>query len=261
MRIAIATFALVLALPALAPSLAVAEEWDAAAADTPKPVVKRVPKKTVVKKKTEPAPTLPSAPVPYTSLKPSPPTVQAAPLKPITSSQPVAAIAAPNVTDVAIPEPPPPAAPPTVIVNLKTPPATKPSGREITLKCDTVTTMGKDQTTRGTFYLSLIPSETFPDTAADFKVMSIDPDHSSIIRDTLCFSFRCNAAVSPTYYELVDQTQKKGGYLKVSLNRTTGAFYGQKHWTEDKRFGRDSTEALSETGTCRPQSAGGPILF
>ncbi len=258
MRIAIATIILCLTVP----SLVLAEEWDAAAADTPKPVVKRVAKKPVVKKKVEPVPTLPAAPVPYTSLKPAPvAAVQAAPLKPITSSQPIATIAAPSVMDMAIPEPPLPPAPPTVIVNLKTPPATKVSGREITLKCDTVTTTGKDQTTRGTFYLSLIPSETFPDTAADFKVMSIDPDHTSIIRDTLCFSFRCNAVVSPAYYELVDQTQKKGGYLKVSLNRTTGAFYGQKHWAEDKRFGLGSTETLSETGTCRPQSAGGPALF
>lgn len=257
MRAAVAVIVLCLA----APTVVMAEEWDAAAADTPKPVVKRVAKKPVVKKKAEPVPTLPAAPVPYTSLKPaSPAPVQAAPLKPITSSQPVATIA-PNVMSASVPEPPPPPAPPTVIVNLKTPPAAKTDAREITLKCDTVTTVGKDQTTRGSFFLSLIPSETFPDTAADFKVMSIDPDHRSIIRDTLCFSFRCNAAVSPTYYELVDQTQKKGGYLKVSLNRTTGAFYGQKRWAEEKRFGLGSTETLSETGTCRPQATGGPALF
>ena len=264
MRAVAVMWAVVSATLLAAPLTVSAEEWAASAADTPEPV-RRAAKKPVVKKKPAPAPVLPSAPVPYTSLKPTIPAAKVpvtsrAPLPPIAKSEPVAAVAVAG--EAALPEPPPPPpppAPPTVIVNLNTPPPSQPASGEIVLKCDT-TTSGQGSGSSGSFYLSLIRSDAFPDSGADFKVISIDPDHGSLIRDTLCFSFRCNASVRPAYYELVDQQYKKGGYFKISLNRATGAFHGQRQ-TEPGRFGLGASQTLSERGTCHPQKTETATLF
>lgn len=166
MRARVVMWAVASTILLAAPLTVSAEEWAASAADTPEPV-RRAVKKPVVKKKPAPAPALPSAPVPYTSLKPAVPAAKVpgvafgAPLPPIAKSEPVAAVAV--AVEAALPEPPPPPpppAPPTVIVNLKTPPPSQPPSGEIVLKCDT-TTSGKDSGSSGSFYLSLIRSDAF----------------------------------------------------------------------------------------------------
>ena len=208
----------------------------------PKPVVKR--KKPAAK----PAPVVatPAAPIPYNNtlspdmakaLTPAPP-VALAPLPP-----PVAVVPAP-ITMQPIADPPPPA-PVAVPSSRPLPPS-----EQISLKCETQVTEGKRFISQGVFYIDLFPSPVFPDEHADFKFLRVDTAHPSLIRQSICLDVLCPANVTASAYYLVNRVTKHGSALRITLDRSNGAFYAEE--INSPRIGKDSHRG--ETGYCAPQA-------
>ena len=213
-----------------------------------KPVVKRAP------------PSLPGEPIPYavysgtgapgvTPAAVHPPVPVSLPLSP-----PPAAMTPPAETLTTMPlraapiTAAPPLPPP---VTVEAAPHAQPLApqslappSEISLKCDTRTSNGRKLVSSGTFYIDLFPSQVFPDTLASFQFRFVDPGHSSLIRQTMCLDTICSAQVSATAYALVDRVTKKGKALRISLDRTRGAFYAEEI---------DKHHHLGEQGACVPQ--------
>lgn len=226
-------------------------------------------KKKVRKAKAKPkaaAPVVPAGPVPYTSLTPStaphaqsvtpgPPahamTPDALP-QPVETSKPL-----PPASDVAIadkaglpaPSPPPPTATlPPVAPTVGTP-------AQISLKCETQVTVGKRVVSTGSFYIDLFPSAVFPDQSADFKFTFVDPAHKSLIRGSVCLDITCSASVTQSAYYLVNRTTKKGAALRITLDRSRGAFYAEA--IDEGLFGMfggdKDGDHPGESGYCTPQ--------
>ena len=139
--------------------------------------------------------------------------------------------------------------------DLSTPTVAIAKTSEINLRCETIARQGKSST-RGVFFISLMPSLVNPDSQADFRIMSIDANHNSIVRDTTCFAYRCAAMVSPTYYDLSVQNKDRD-LLKLTLNRTNGAFYGHEIRTKAivAGFGKGDVKQIDESGFCSPIQA------
>ena len=246
MRAGLSLFAVaVLALPLAAH----AEGEDPTAAAAPKPAHHKV-------KKTPPASAAaaPAGPIPYTSLNPSAARAPAA-----------APLPAPIVVAVVPAVPPPPPPPPAAMLAPGPPPASpEPApvphidATEINLKCDTVTNDGKKNLTRGTFYIDLFPSPVFPDEQADFKFDQVDPRHASLVRDSACMDTLCDAKVSGSAYYLVNRVTRHGAALRITLNRTTGAFYAES--IDPKGLVGLSGEHIAESGYCTPQKLQGALF-
>lgn len=216
------------------------------------------------KAKPKPKPVLPAAPIPYTTytagkapaaspiiaqaLTPDSTPHSAPPAAPLTPLPPPVAVGEVPVPAPALPQqplsaPPPPAPQSAAPV---TPP--QPAPAEISLKCDTQVTEGKHQVSRGTFYINLFPSPVFPDAQADFKFLFVDPAHKSLIRDSICLDASCSATVSGAAYYLVNRRTKHGEALRITLDRSNGAFYAEEI---DK--GMTGGAHLGEQGWCTPQ--------
>ncbi len=220
------------------------------------PAVPSQPKKhkKPVAKKAAP-PVTPTAPIPYATYKG--PSADMA--KALTPSAPVAAIPSTPIPNVAatpdmLPQPvettppPPPPPPPSVMpavpqMAAAPPPASSPD--EISLRCETQTSDGKKLVSQGSFYIDLFPSPVFPDQHADFKFLLADPNHKSLIRDSICLDTICSAEVSGQAYYLVSTRTKKGKALRITLDRVKGAFYAEKV---------DGKDHLGEQGYCTPQA-------
>ena len=204
--------------------------------DAPKPKPK--PKKKP-KPKPDPASVAPTGPVPYESLKAAgaPPAVTtgAQPAKDMSAAKPDTASPQPSMAHPLSPEPVPsvpkdtsaPAPMAQPMPRQMPRPAEKPFEREINLRCETVVNFGGGHATRGIFYISLMPSEMTPDEHADFRIMSIDPKHESLVRDTDCFSYQCPTIVSPVYYDLA-RPNGRNYDLRITINRQTGAYSARR---------------------------------
>jgi hypothetical protein len=211
-------------------------------APAPKPAVKR--KKVAAK----PAPVLttPAAPIPYAAATLSPDMAKA-----LTPDHPVAleplpppvAIAPAPITMQPIADPPPPAPPVSAASNVLPPPD------QISLKCETQVTEGKRFISQGVFYIDLFPSPVFPDEHADFKFLRVDTAHPSLIRQSICLDVLCPANVTASAYYLVNRVTKHGSALRITLDRSSGAFYAEE--IDNKRIGKDAHRG--ETGYCTPQ--------
>ena len=208
----------------------------------PKPVVKR--KKPAAK----PAPvvTIPPAPIPYIASNPlSPDMAKAltpdhpAALEPL--PPPIAIMPAP-VTMQPIADPPPPA--PVVASSSRALPSD-----QVSLKCETQVTEGKRFVSQGIFYIDLFPSPVFPDEHADFKFLRVDPAHQSLIRRSICLDTGCSANVTSSAYYLVNRITKHGSALRITLDRSNGAFYAEE--ITSTRIGKDAHRG--EKGYCTPQ--------
>ncbi len=223
-----------------------AEGEDPAAASAPKPLHHKVVKK---KKPAAAAATPPAGPIPYTRLNPS---AAAAP------TGPVVVAVAPTIPP---PPPPPPAAmlapspPPASAVPAPVPPL---EATEIDLKCETVTNDGKKTLTTGTFHIDLFPSQVFPDEQADFKFGQVDPRHGSLVRDSDCMDTLCDAKVSGSAYYLVNRVTRHGAALRITLNRTTGAFYAES--IDPKGLIAHPGSHVAESGYCTPQKLQGALF-
>lgn len=217
----------------------------------PKPAVKR--RKPVAK----PAPVMPAAPVPYTAysgggltpeiaraLTPTlAPTLAPAPAAPL--PPPVAVIPAPVALQPIAESPP--GAPVTRTPAKAAPDA--PVSDQISLRCETQVTEGKRFVSQGVFYIDLFPSPVFPDEHADFKFLFVDPAHSSLIRRSICLDTMCPADVTGAAYYLVNRVTRHGSALRITLDRSNGAFYAEE--IDNKRVGKDGH--LGEKGFCTPQ--------
>lgn len=218
--------------------------------DAPKPVVKKRPKP---KPKPAPVVTMPAAPIPYSAYAASPdvakaltPTVVPAPLAPL--PPPVAITPAPIATLPIQPVAAPP--PPAPVVQAPLPPQNNSWGSsQISLKCETQLTEGKRFLSQGTFYIDLFPSAVFPDEHAAFKFLFVDPAHPSLIRESICLDTMCSANVTGTAYYLVNRVTKRGSALRITLDRSNGAFYAEE--IDSKRIGKDAHRG--EKGYCTPQ--------
>ncbi len=195
----------------------------------------------VVKKKAKPKPkpaVTPSAPVPYAAI-------------------------APQATPAPVPVPPPPPVDTTpvyatVTVQASPPvhePVQAPAPTEVSLRCETRVTEGKKFISQGVFYIQLFPSDVFPDEQADFRFLFVDPGHRSLIRETLCLDITCPANVTKTAYGLINRPTKKGNVLRITLDRTKGAFYA-----EDITKSMTGTSHLGESGWCRPEALPKPLF-
>lgn len=210
----------------------------------PKPVVKRK-KKTAAK----PAPvvTTPATPMPYTSYTGGNPGLG-------TSKAPIPATLSPLPPPVAIvsSSPTPPVA--EAQVQVQTRPA--PVSDQIILKCETQVLQGKRFISQGFFYIDLFPSPVFPDENADFKFRAVDPPHTSLIRKSICLDTLCPANVTGTAYYLVNRVTKNGSALRITLDRSNGAFYAEE--IDNKRLAKDAH--LGEKGYCTPQKLTGTLF-
>jgi hypothetical protein len=214
-----------------------------------KPVVKKRPKP---KPKPAPVVTTPTAPIAYTAYAASPdiakaltPAHEPAPLAPLPPPVAItpAPIAALPVQPVTAPPPPAPvpAPPSSQSANL--------ASSQISLKCETQLTQGKRFLSQGTFYIDLFPSAVFPEEQADFKFLFVDPAHPSLIRESICLDTMCSANVTGTAYYLVNRVTKRGSALRITLDRSNGAFYAEE--IDSKRIGKDAHRG--EKGYCTPQ--------
>ena len=209
-------------------------------APAPKPAVKR-------KKPAVPAPVTPAAPIPY------------APANPLSADMTKALTPdAPQKLEPQALEPlPPPVAispAPLPVQPIEAPPppvrAAAAALHQISLKCETQVSEGKRAVSKGVFYIDLFPSPVFPDEHADFKFLRVDPAHQSLIRQSVCLDTGCSATVTGSSYYLVSRTTKRGSALRLTLDRSTGAFYGEE--INSPRIGKDSHRA--ESGYCAPQT-------
>jgi hypothetical protein len=223
-----------------------------------KPVVKKRPKP---KPKPAPVVTTPAAPIPYNAYAASPDAAKA--LTPAHETAPLAALPPPvaitpapiatlPVQPVAAPPPPPPVA---QIPQRVPQAAIEPSpdnnwkGTQISLKCETQLMQGKRFLSQGTFFIDLFPSAVFPDEHADFKFLFVDPAHPSLIRESICLDTMCSANVTGTAYYLVNRVSKRGNALRITLDRSSGAFYAEE--IDNKLVGKDAHKG--EKGFCTPQ--------
>jgi len=226
--------------------------------DTPKPKPKAVVKRKKPVAKPAPAPTIPAAPVPYTAYngalspdmsKALTPVLTPAPMHPTPAAlaplPPPVAIAPPPITMQPIADPPP--APPAAAQAPAAPSAL--AVDQISLKCETQVTEGKRFVSQGVFYIDLFPSPVFPDEHADFKFLFVDPVHTSLIRDSICLDTLCAANVTGMAYYLVNRVTRHGSALRITLDRSNGAFYAEE--IDNKRVGKDAH--LGEKGFCTPQ--------
>ncbi|MDV6332149.1 hypothetical protein [Asticcacaulis sp. 201] len=271
MKPLIALCVALLAGPFILASIAHAEgalEEDAA----PKPVKKRIKPKA----KPAAAPVTPSSPIPYkaygtataatpalspdmtAALTPSFPAKSPIPTTSEPSDHPLSAPAISQpATSLPVTSPPltsqplaaPPPAPPAAIPAPEAPRAPAFSTGQVSLKCETQVTRGARFISQGTFYIDLFPSPVFPDENADFKFLFVDPAHQSLIRQSVCLDVGCSANVSGTAYYLVNRVTRRGSALRITLDRSNGAFYAEE--IENSRLGRDSH--LGEKGYCVPQ--------
>lgn len=201
-------------------------------------------------------------PVPAQHVNPGPPTVATTPdalPQPAETNKPI-----PPASDVAVapraslpappppPPPPPPAALPSVAPTVSAP-------AEIALRCETEVFAGKRVISHGVFYIDLFPSAVFPDQHADFKFSFVEPSHSSLIRDSICLDAMCPANVTGSAYYLVNQVTKKGDALRITLDRSRGAFYAEEI---DRGFlgFRNNAEHRGERGYCTPQPLPGRMF-
>jgi hypothetical protein len=239
-------FALLTAAALCMSGLAHAEgaPYDESAVAAPKPVVKR--QKRVSKPAAKPAPATPAAPIPYIAANPLSPDMA----KALTPDHPAALEPLPPpVTIVSAPLPvqpvevPPPSAP------SRTMAAPSPFTDQVSLKCETQVTQGKHFVSQGVFYIDLFPSPVFPDEQADFKFLRVDPAHQSLIRQSICLDTGCSANVTGSAYYLVNRTTRHGSALRITLDRSNGAFYAEE--IDDKRIGKDAHRG--EKGFCAPQ--------
>ncbi|MGA9658051.1 MAG: hypothetical protein WBQ60_02995 [Asticcacaulis sp.] len=213
----------------------------------------------------EPAAKMPDAPIPYTDYKAKGSGANAKPAetgatgthKPEAVKPPLPKLAPPLPPPVALePAPATPDLPPMDLSEqpLSAPPPAPPAmaaASHISLRCETQTTEGKRLISKGSFYIDLFPSPVFPDTMADFQFLFVDPAHDSLIRDSMCIDTLCSANVTVTAYYLLNQVTRKGAALRITLDRTKGAFYAE----EIGRNGRKSDGAhRGEQGYCTPQT-------
>lgn len=217
-----------------------------------------------------PAPTpapKPAGPVPYSNLappvpaqhvNPGPPSVATTPdalPQPAETNKPI-----PPASDVAVapraslpaPPPPPPSALPSVAPTVSAP-------AEISLRCETQVLVGTRVISHGIFYIDLFPSAVFPDQHADFKFSFVDPSHASLIRDSICLDAMCPANVTGSAYYLVNQVTKKGNALRITLDRSRGAFYAEEIDRGFMGF-RNGAEHRGERGYCTPQPLPGRMF-
>lgn len=229
-------------------------------------------KKKVARKKAKPkaaAPAKPAGPVPYTTLTPSPaPTAQ-----PVTIGPPAHALThdvmpQPAETNVPVAPPsdvaiapkvdtaPPPPPPPVVARAIPQAAPTVGSQAQISLKCETQVVDGKQMVSRGTFYIDLFPSAVFPDQNADFKFLFVDPAHKSLIRGSVCLDTMCSANVTESAYYLVNKVTKRGAALRITLDRSRGAFYAEEIDSGVLGLigGNKKGSHPGESGYCTPQS-------
>jgi len=248
--------------PALVPLRAHAE---GAEADAP---VRAKHRKARHKK--APAPIKPAAPVPYSTLAPpvpaqhvtpGPPSIATTPdalPQPAETNKPI-----PPASDVAVapraslPAPPPPPPPPPAALPDVAPTVSSPA--EISLRCETQVLAGTRVVSHGVFYVDLFPSAVFPDQHADFKFSFVEPSHSSLIRDSICLDAMCPATVTGSAYYLVNQVTKKGNALRITLDRSRGAFYAEEIDHGFLGF-RNAAEHRGERGYCTPQPLPGRMF-
>jgi hypothetical protein len=204
------------------------------------------------------APAKPAGPVPYTSLgtpaatpatpqvvSPGPP---AAAMTPDALPQPAETNHAPAPSsDIAVaPRNPPPSRAPSV------------APREVSLKCETQVTDGTSVVSHGTFYIDLFPSDVLPNEHADFKFIFVDPAHKSLIRESVCLDTMCSATVTNSAYYLVNLSTRHGGALRITLDRSKGAFYAEQV-ADGGLFAKGGTH-LGEQGYCTPQALPTPLF-
>lgn len=241
-RLAHRTAWLLLSAAVLASPAAAEGVYKAEGEATTAPVAKPKLKPRLVAKKA--APTIPAAPIPYTTYKLTPDVAKAltpaspppAASPPVVITDPPIVIAPSPITPVQPIEAPPP--PPPVAAN--------PGVTEISLRCETHKVRGKKTIASGTFYIDLFPSPVFPDQHADFKFLFADPAYDSLIRGTMCLDTTCSAEVSGTAYYLVNRVTKKGAALRITLDRARGAFYAEE-------MGKHGDDHFGEQGYCTPQ--------
>lgn len=207
------------------------------------------------------APAKPAGPVPYTTLNPND-TKPATPQ--VVSPGPPAAAMTPD----ALPQPAEtnhaPAPSTDIAVAPRTPPPPPSRGaqpvapREVSLKCETQVMDGKSQVSHGTFYIDLFPSEALPNEHADFKFTFVDPGHKSLIRESICLDTLCSATVTNSAYYLVSRVTKHGGALRITLDRSKGAFYAEEV-PEEGLFSKGGAH-LGEQGYCTPQALPNPLF-
>ena len=93
------------------------------------------------------------------------------------------------------------------------------------------------------FYLQILVSAL-----SRFKSLFVDPAHKSLIRDSICLDATCSATVSGAAYALVARRTRHGEALRITLDRSNGAFYAEEI---DK--GMTGGAHLGEQGWCAPQ--------
>ncbi len=155
----------------------------------------------------------------------------------------------------ALPAPPPPPPPP-VAAAIPTVAPTVSAPAEISLRCETTVTQGNHKISTGVFFIDLFPSAVFPDQNADFKFLFVDPAHKSLIRSSVCLDTMCPATVTGSAYYLVNRVSKKGAALRITLDRSRGAFYAEE--IDQGMFGlfakQGDGDHVGESGTCMPQA-------
>ncbi len=266
--LSVAALALLLgSAPAFVPVHAHAE-----GAESDTPVKAKHHRKARRKKAATPAPVKPAAPVPYSTLappvpaqhvNPGPATVATTPdalPQPSETNKPIPPASdtaiAPRASLPAPPPPPPPPPPPTALPNVA-PTVSAPA--EISLRCETQVLAGNRVISHGVFFIDLFPSAVFPDQHADFKFSFVEPSHNSLIRDSICLDAMCPANVTGSAYYLVNQVTKKGDALRITLDRSQGAFYAEEI---DRGFlgFRNNAEHRGERGYCTPQPLPGRMF-
>lgn len=218
------------------------------------------PKKAVRKKlkpKPAPAPVKPAGPVPYTTLTPAaaaPPPPQTVSPGPPTTAMTPDVLPQPTETNRA-----PAPATDTAVAPRMPPRASTVTPREVSLKCETQVSDGKTKVSSGTFYIDLFPSDALPDQHADFKFTFVDPGHKSLIRESICLDTMCSATVTGSAYYLVNRVTKHGGALRITLDRSKGAFYAEEV-SDGGLFGVGGGGHVGEQGYCTPQSLPNPLF-
>lgn len=258
--------AFAVALSLTVPAAAHAEDGVAEAGPAKK---KAVRKKARAKPKAA-APAKPAGPVPYTSL--GPPVLPNA--QPVTPGPPAHALThdvmpqpAETNTPVAPPSdvaiapkvdrtPPPPPPPPQVAQAIPPVAPTVNAPAQISLKCETRVMNGTQFVSQGAFYIDLFPSAVFPDQTADFKFLFVDPAHKSLVRGSVCLDTMCSANVTGSAYYLVNKVTKRGAALRITLDRSRGAFYAEEidSGLLGMFGGNKKGSHPGESGFCTPQS-------
>ncbi len=215
---------------------------------------KAPPPAAPVKAKT-PAPkaAIPAAPIPYTTYAGLSPDMAKALTPEANPRDATPGVAAtpdmlPQPAETSLSAAPPPPPPPPEAASAPQAARMPPVADEISLRCDTRITEGRKLVSSGSFYIDLFLSPVFPDEHATFKFLFADPNHPSLIRDTICLDTVCSAEVTGQAYYLVDSRTRKGKALRITLDRLQGAFYAEKV---------DGGRHFGEQGYCTPQALPG----